>query len=340
VQTVVDSNSNGSVQGSSIDTVISTLNVTGSYQGSVHGPVTGGIENVVHLTIGEAVRRGLLYNLGEVGASASVRQARAQRLAALAQLLPNIYGSLSENGAKADLQAEGLTASVFSGLGSSGSASSFKLPTTVGPYHYYSAQANAEEDISLTAYYNLRSSASTLGAMEMNHISARELVVLAVGGSYLHVLSGKANVMSQDGQTKQAESSYKQTNAEFEAGTETIIDNNKSLITYRTMQQRLTTLQSDYVKQKMQLARLIGMPPGQQLELEEDLPSQVQDSISLQDAIKLALDQRSELKAARLQLQAAVDARRAARSEYLPSLGIKGYYGLQGVNPDKGLGVF
>lgn len=146
--------------------------------------------------------------------------------------------------------------------------------------------------------------------------------------------------MSQDGQTKQAESSYKQTNAEFEAGTETIIDNNKSLITYRTMQQRLTTLQSDYVKQKMQLARLIGMPPGQQLELEEDLPSQVQNSISLQDAIKLALDQRSELKAARLQLQAAVDARRAARSEYLPSLGIKGYYGLQGVNPDKGLGVF
>jgi outer membrane protein TolC len=185
------SNTNGSVPGSSVDTVTSTINVTGSYQGSVRGPVNGGIENVVHLTLGEAIRRGLLYNLGEVGASASVRQARAQRLAALAQLLPNIYGSLSENGTKADLQAEGLTASVFSGLGgSAGSASSFKLPTTVGPYHYYSVQANAEEELSLTAYYNLRSSTSTLGASEMNHISARELVVLAVGGSYLNLLSG------------------------------------------------------------------------------------------------------------------------------------------------------
>jgi outer membrane protein TolC len=341
VQTIVDSNSNGSVQGSSVDTVISTLSVTGSYQGSVHGPATGGLESAVHLTIGDAIRRGLLYTLGEIGASASVRQARAQRLAALAQLLPNIYGSLSENGAKVDLQAEGFTSSVFSGLGgSSGSASSFTLPTIVGPYHYYSAQANAAEDLSLTGYYNLRSAASTLDATRMNHISARELVVLAVGGSYLHVLSGKANVMSQAGQTKQAEASYKQTKAQFDAGIKTIIDNNKSLIQYRTQQQRLTTLQSDYVKQKMQLARLIGLPPGQTLELEEELPNQVQDSISLQDAIKVALDQRSELKAARLQLQAVADARRAARSEYLPSLGVKGYYGLQGINPDKGLAVF
>src|SRR6202041_3645694 len=66
----------------------------------------------------------------------------------------------------------------------------------------------------------------------------------------------------------------------------------------------------------------------------------VPEAISLEEAIKLALDKRSDLKAARLQLKAASEAHRASKSEYLPALSATGDYGLEGINPNKGASVF
>jgi outer membrane protein TolC len=68
----------------------------------------------------------------------------------------------------------------------------------------------------------------------------------------------------------------------------------------------------------------------------EDLPAQVPPAISIDDEIKLALDERSDLKAARLQLRAAEETRRSSRSEYLPSLSVNGNYGIEGQNPQQG----
>ena len=53
------------------------------------------------------------------------------------------------NRRKTDLQVEGLSSSTFGG-GTS-------LPTTVGPYHYYSVEGNLTEQLSLTGVHNLKS---------------------------------------------------------------------------------------------------------------------------------------------------------------------------------------
>jgi outer membrane protein TolC len=139
---------------------------------------------------------------------------------------------------------------------------------------------------------------------------------------------------------KQAEATFKQSEDRYAAGTKPVIDRNRSFVEFHTQQQRLTSLRGDLVKQTMQLARLIGLPVGQLLALSEDLPSHVPETISLDDAIKLALDKRPDLKAARLQLKAASEAHRASRAEYLPALGATGDYGLEGINPNKGVSVF
>jgi len=49
---------------------------------------------------------------------------------------------------------------------------------------------------------------------------------------------------------------------------------------------------------------------------------------------------RPDLKAARLQLKAAAEARRASKAEYFPSLSVNGDYGLEGVNPNKGVSAY
>ncbi len=314
--------------GSSVNTLNSTISVSGDYLGSVPGPKMG--LGPLTLTIADAVRRGLQYNLGGVSAGIEVRRARAQRLAAVSQMLPNIYATLDETSAKVDLQTEGLSGALFGGA----------LPTTIGPFHYYRALANVNEDLSLTALHNLRQSQASLDAARMTAANSRELVVLAVGGEYLRVIANKANVVSQEAQVKQSEASYKLANDQYLAGTKTIIDSNKSLVELYTDQQRLSALRGDLQKETMQLARLIGLPAGQTLILSEDLPVQVAGAATLEDALQAALDSRPDLKAARLQLKAAAEARRASKAEYLPSLSANGYYGLEGINPNKGVSAY
>jgi outer membrane protein TolC len=315
---------------SSVNTLNSTIQVSGSFQGSI--PDAKAPQGPLTLTIADAIRRGLQFNLGGVTAGIDVRQARAQRLAAISQMLPNIYGTLTETSTKVDLQTEGLSGSVFGG--------GIALPTTIGPFHYYSALGNASENLSLTALHNVRQSEASLAAARMSTASARELIVLAVGGTYLRVIANKANVLSQEAQVKQSEASYKLADDQYRAGTKTVIDSNKSLVELRTQQQRLSALRGDLSKQTMQLARLIGLPAGLALVLSEDLPMHVPAVVPLEEGIKAALEARPDLKAARLQLKAAAEARRASKAEYLPSVGIGGYYGLEGINPNKGVSAY
>ncbi len=315
---------------STVNTLNSTINISGDYLGSVPGPKMG--QAPLTLTIADAVRRGLQYNLGGVAAGIEVRVARAQRLAALSQMLPNIYATIDETSAKVDLQTEGLSGGVF-GAGIS-------LPTNVGPFHYYRALGNLDETLSLTALHNLRQSQASLDAERMTAANSRELVVLAVGGEYLRVIADKVSVLSEEAQVKQSDASYKLANDQYLAGTKTIIDSNKSLVELRTEQQRLSGLRGDLQKESMQLARLIGLPAGQMLILSEDLPVQVADAATLDDALRAALDSRPDLKAARLKLKAATEARRASKAEYLPSLSVNGYYGLEGINPNKGVTAY
>jgi hypothetical protein len=83
---------------SSVNTLNSTIQVSGSFQGSVPDPKAP--QGPLTLTIAEAIHRGLQFNLGGVTATLAVRQARAQRLAAVSQMLPNIYGTLTETSTK------------------------------------------------------------------------------------------------------------------------------------------------------------------------------------------------------------------------------------------------
>ena len=89
---------------------------------------------------------------------------------------------------------------------------------------------------------------------------------------------------------------------------------------YHTEEQRLVSLPADLVKQTMQLARLIGLPVSQALTLSEELPAQVPEVIPVDEALELALKDRYDLKAARLQLNAAQEAHKASKAEYLPSI--------------------
>jgi outer membrane protein TolC len=319
--------------GSSVNTLSTQVSVQGGYSGSAldPNPPTGSIT----LTLADAVRRGLEFNLGKTGADAASRQAEGQRLFARGALLPNISASVSENASKIDLAVEGFNSSLF------GSTPGFNFPTTSGPFHYYDMRGSLQQNLmDLTALHNYRSSRQSADAANFDARQAREEVVLAVTGTYLQLMATTALIAEQRVEAQYAEASYKQARAQADAGTKAPIDANRSLVELQTEQQRLRSQLGDMQKQKNALARLIGLPLGLNIDIVEKLKTLPSDAAPVEELVRHSLATRQDLKSTEAQLRAAEEARKAAGAEHLPSATVNGYYGMQGVNPNTGNGVF
>ena len=91
---------------STVNTLNPTVQVQGAHSGSISGisnsPFSG------NLSLRDAIRRGLEYNLGAVGLAQAVRQAHGQTRVARSVLLPNLTGDLAETVQQTSLAAEGL----------------------------------------------------------------------------------------------------------------------------------------------------------------------------------------------------------------------------------------
>ena len=317
---------------STVNTLNTQVRVQGAYGGSTQdpNPPSGGVT----LTLANAVRRGLEFNLGKTGADTASRIAQAQRIAARSAMLPTIGAGISENAAKLNLEAEGLTASTF---GSGG----ISIPKTAGPFHYYDVEGAVHENVmDFTAMHNYRSASHSAEAAGLGARQAREEVVLAVTGMYLQLMATTALMDAQRTEVQYAEAAYKQARAQTDAGNRAPIDANRSQVELQTEQQRMRSQLADQQKLKNALARLIGLPLGLEISIAEKLQALPADSDSVEEAVRRSWEQRQDLKAAVAQLQAAEEARKAAGAEHLPTASISGNYGLQGINPNGGNGVF
>jgi outer membrane protein TolC len=314
-----------------VNTINPTVQVQGPYAGSVQSTIA--IPFSGKLSLREAVQRGIEYNLGSVGLAQAVRQARGQAKVARSSLLPNLNGNLSETVQQTDLKAFGLRLS--------SPIPGFSLPTIVGPFNYFDLRASLSQTlVDLTARNNYRSATEVLRANELSVQDARDLVVLAVGGAYLQVIAAKARVDAARAQLETANTLYRQTSERRAVGLSAQIDVNRSQVQAQTQQQRLVSLQNDLAKQKINLARLTGLPPNDQYDTSDNVPFSAAPPINFEDALKQAFKQRSDLKAAEAQVRAAERARAAARAERLPSLSVSADYGVIGTNPAQSHGTF
>ena len=311
-----------------VSTIQSSVTASGRYQGSTADPSAS---RGIRLSFEDAIQRGLRFNLGASAATNNEATARGQRLAAMSVFLPNLNGVLSETVQQSYLPAAGITGSTL------GLPASTTVPAVTGQFHYYTAQGTVSQNaFDLTALHNLRSARALEDVAHLNARDAHELVVLAVGGTYLQAVSVAAVVESQRKQVALAEASYKQADAQKTAGTRAYIDANRNLVEYRTEQQRLTTDEAELEKQLIRLGRLIGIAPGAQITLADKLPEGVRPAGTLEEEIARAVMQRFDLKSATASVKAAEEAVKAARSEYLPTASVSGSYGIQGTSFDVG----
>src|SRR5262249_46459945 len=111
------------------------------------------------------------------------------------------------------------------------------------------------------------------------------------------------------------------------------IDVNRAQVQLLAQQQRLTALQADFAKQKINLARMIGLPPTDQYELDTDPPYAPVPVPNVADAVRQATELRADLKAAEAQVRAAERAVDAAQAVRLPSVAVSADYGANRSSP-------
>jgi outer membrane protein TolC len=147
-------------------------------------------------------------------------------------------------------------------------------------------------------------------------------------------------VDSTRAQLETANALYDQALQQRRAGVVAQTDVNRSQIQWLTQQQRLLSLENDLAKQKISLARIIGLPLKDTYDISDDVPFSPLTSISLEDALLEASEHRADLQAAKAQVRAAERALSAARAERLPALSVAADYGVIGTTPGQSHGTF
>ena len=276
------------------------------------------------LSLQDAINLGLKQNLGLLLSHADIGSARGQRWEQLSALLPHVTGAPYVAETKLNIDE----------LGFSGLASIFHLSPSVGPFSYFDARANLTQTLFDWKSINAtRAAGQSLKSALYTFKDARDLVVLAVGYTYLQAIADEARMETAEAQVKTAQAIYDQASDQVNAGTSPAIDGLRAKVELQTRQQQLIQARNNLAIQKLTVGRVIGLAPGQEFEFTDKSPYQPFEGISVEEALKRAYASRSDYLAAMSDVRAAEFARRAAVAGYLPSLSFNADYGLGGSHP-------
>jgi outer membrane protein TolC len=279
---------------------------------------------VLQLSFQDAIDRGLRNNLGLLLSGDQTTMARGERWKELSNLLPNLSARVLENVQTQSLTALGLKSNVFP----------FPIPRVIGPFNYFDARASLSQSLfNFKDIEKERAASESLKSAQYTYKDAREVVVLAVGNAYLLAIATAARIETTDAQVKNAQALYDKAIDQQRAGLTPAIDTLRSQVELQTRQQQLIAAHNDYAKQKLSLARVIGLPPGQEFLLTEKVPYQALTLLSLETYLQRAYTSRSDYQAAQAQVRSAELSRRAATAGYYPSLDVNANYGDIGVTP-------
>jgi outer membrane protein TolC len=320
-----------------LPTPIAEQEVAGPAQAAVHAgqnnsaassqnPYLGGVPagelsaTPVTLSLQDAVARGLRQNLGRFLASDSVTDARGQKWQTLSELLPNVTTGTGFGVRQIDLKAQ-------IGLNIPGE------PRVIGPFGYFDSRAYLNQTVfDWESIQRIRSSQAQLKSAEYGVKNARELVVTVIVSNYLLVIADQSEVESARSQRDTARVLSQQTSDQHAAGLAAAVDVLRSQVELQSREQKLIVAQNNLAKQKLVLARAIGLPRGQKFEITTQVGYQDLSIPPLDDAIESAFKARPDFQSQMNQVQSAELIRKASSAERYPSIEQVADYGITGVN--------
>jgi outer membrane protein TolC len=279
----------------------------------------------IELSLRGAIERGLRYNLGLIEANQASADVRADRLRALSALLPQLSAQGRQGYENLSFKEIGLKLPPIPGLPA--------LPSTSGGFGYQDARVSLSQSLynaELRNRYAARKTDERASILSIH--DSRDVVVFAVGTAYMQVIASAARLETAKAQLASAAELDRQTANRVKAEVSPEIDSLRAQVERQSAEQRLTNATSQLEKDKLTLARIIGLAIDQEFAVTDPLSYHPLTGITNETATGDALRSRADLRSAEASVQAAVLTLRAQKAQRLPIVSVTADYGGGGAN--------
>ena len=269
----------------------------------------------MRLSLADAIKNGLRYNLGALSGEQSVEATRAARLAALSRLRPQVS-------ARAGID--------YFAFNENDNAPSNAIGAGI---------AVTQSILDFSSSRRKQAAEESLKAAEFSNENARDMTAYVVSALYLQAVADKSRIEAARAQVRTAQSLYDLAVDQKEAGVVSGIEVLRAQVALQSEKQKLIVADDRFAKDKLTLARAIGIPPGQEFELTDDLSFAPIPVLPLDESIDRAMRERPDYRSAEAKVHAAELERSAAEAGRLPSLNAGADYRLQNRIPWEGHGT-
>lgn len=252
-------------------------------------------------------------------AQEAIAQAEARKNQARAALLPQVDGSISYQNLTRNLRAFGIEFPSIPGL---------QFSTFAGPFSIFDARATASQSVfDLGAIRRYQAAKSAAEATKLDRDQSKHVVTDQVARAYLAALRAEAHLDSAKANLELAQAIERLADSQRKAGTGTAIEVTRAGVQVAAEKGRLTSAENDRNRAHLQLLRAMDLKLETRLELTDKLQYSAPEPVSLEQAMELALRDRSDYKSQRQREQAAQLSYKATSMERLPSAAAFADYG-------------
>ncbi len=290
-------------------------------------------DDVIRLSLDDAIRRGLDTNLGLKEAEAGELALKGEKNEALQAFLPSISLSGGTAVHEYNLAALGFGSSTISKIGSqfpggfpSGLSLITKADVTQGQINFSQTLFSGPV---IAAWKGAKAAERVAYYTKM---SARGEVVQQVATAYLHVLAAQSEVDNRIAQERADQVALEHAEAAHEAGTVPHLDELRARVELEAQQQARIAAENEHEKSLILLKREIGIAPGQKIQLTDPTPYSDLAEQTPEEVLAMSYKNRQDYQNLINQVEELKAVHSAYRAQRLPTLKFNSFWGTDTVN--------
>lgn len=299
-----------------------------------YGSVTAhpATDEVLKLSLDEAVRRGLEANLGLKQAEYDEHGVHGQLDEAIQQFLPTITLEGDTGVYQHNLAALGFGPGVAAKIGSLFPGKSTAAISEITRDTLTEGQLQYKQTLfSGPVIAGWSAAVAATKSYHFAKMSARGEVVQQVASAYLHAIAAASEVDNAKALEDEDKLLFDQAHAQHEAGTVSNLDELRARVQLQSQQQALIAAQNSLDKDLILLKREIGIDPGQKIALTDPAPYNDLADETPEEVRAVALKNRQDYQNLQNQVVEFRAVRKAYQAQRLPTVSVQGYWGVTNV---------
>jgi outer membrane protein TolC len=289
-------------------------------------------DGLLPLSLDDAISLALQRNIRIRYDQGNQRAVKGDTLSVFSALTPNLSVNAQSAASEIDLAAMGFKPSLLTSFASTGLLPAGYAFSTIVKVNTTQASVNLNQTLfNLTDYELYRGTRNETAVVDLALLNDRGDVILNVGTLYLQILADRANLSNAQGQILSSKALLDQATARHDAGVGVKLDVLRAQVQYQQDEQTAVSDQNRVDKDTIQLARILGIPAGQRLELTDTVPFASFDDMNLETAKATAYAHRKDFLSIEQQIELTVRELKAVKFQRLPTIAFNGFYGVIGV---------